>query len=218
LDAEAGTDGEPGSPGAAGVAGSNGATGGQGPLGPAVFLEAEQPEEPAMGIPGPQGVSGVGVTVRRTAKQSNITSTLAKVTSLDAVLGAGTYTFKYSIIHQSAAATTGQKYAVNFTGTSTKFVLMRRHPAVSSTATDTTESNSVIGANWVLPNTQVSIAVNDTLGPTTAIANANTDAFTIIEGVVVVTVSGTLEFYFAGEVSATNSIEDGSSLVVIQTA
>ena len=58
LDGEDGQDGQsiPGSTGAPGLTGSTGA---QGPVGPAIFLEAEQLDEPMI-IPGPPGPSGSG--------------------------------------------------------------------------------------------------------------------------------------------------------------
>lgn len=58
LVGEAGIDGLDGVPGKPGIAGIDGATGALGPTGPAVFLVADDPEEPSQGVPGPRGPTG----------------------------------------------------------------------------------------------------------------------------------------------------------------
>lgn len=164
--------------------------------------------------------SGGAPTVRALgADVSNSTTTGAKITGLDvASLAVGTYVFQYFIRAQSAATTTGHKFGVNFTGTTTAFVATMRAVGTGTTAVSGTIDGVASSGQIVegyATRTEQTTAPN--LGPSTAVDTANADVLYIIEGILIVGATGTLELWHASEVAAASTVKDGSSLILTKT-
>lgn len=145
----------------------------------------------------------------------NSTTTTAKITGLDLTVGAGTYQFKYMIRHQSAATTTGVKFDVNHTGTVTSFIYNTYFVDATATASTAAHDQDEVLATAAVVNAFAARS-KGTAGRGTSISvdTANADMLTIIEGMMIVTVSGNLELYHASEVAAATTVMAGSSLVL----
>lgn len=153
-----------------------------------------------------------------TADVMNSTVTAAKLTTLDTVVAPGTWKFEYLVRYQAAATTTGVKFSVNHTGTLTSFVANMRYVDVSATASTGAPSQAanastaqVMGAY----SARVKSALAD-MGPTLSVDSANSDMLLIIEGLMVVTVSGNIELYHASEVAAASTVKQNTALILTQ--
>lgn len=146
---------------------------------------------------------------------SNLTATPAKINELDQTLGVGTYTFKYSIRYQAAAATTGVRFSVNHSGTVTTFLANVRWVDVSAAASTAAPDQDEVLATGAVVGAFAARAKSITgWGTTLSVDAANADMLMIIEGLVVVTASGDLQLYHGSEVAASSTVKIGSSLVI----
>ncbi|MDB5222479.1 MAG: hypothetical protein JWN83_1146 [Chitinophagaceae bacterium] len=145
----------------------------------------------------------------------NSTTTAAKITELDETLAAGTYTFKYLIRYQSAAATTGVKFSVNHSGTVTAFVANVRWVDVSAVAsTAAADQDEILSTGAVVGAFAARAKSTTGWGTTLSVDAANSDMLMIIEGLVVVTVSGDLQLYHGSEVAAATTVKTGSTVII----
>jgi len=149
---------------------------------------------------------------------ANSTTTMAKITGLDMTLGAGTYTFKYMIRYQSALSTTGVKFAVTHSGTVTTFQANHYFAQELSTAASLAADQATTAAAVGLMSAIASRAVNQVAGPTASSDTGASDMLWIVEGTMIVTVSGDLQLNHASEVAAASTVKAGSSLMVVQVA
>ena len=146
---------------------------------------------------------------------SNTTTTAAKITDLDLTLGPGTYTFKYFIRYQAAATTTGVKFSVNHSGTVTAFVANVRWVDVSATASTAAPSQAeVLSTGAVMGAFSARAKSTAGWGTTLSVDVANSDMLMIIEGLVVVSVSGDLQLYHGSEIAAATTVKTGSSVII----
>jgi len=158
-------------------------------------------------------------TLALSAEITNNTTSAAKVTNLDFVVGVGTYAFKYYLLWQSAATSTGIKLSVNHTGTVTSFVANMSwvdDSAIAATGVvnqaQAAVTGGVLGANSVRAK---SALADWSTGGLVGVKVQNVDNLIIIEGHVVVTVSGNLELYFASEVgTSTITIKKETALIL----
>ena len=153
------------------------------------------------------------------ADLSNSTATFAKVTNLDQVVGVGTWHFKYVLVHQSAVLTTGIKFCVNHTGTVTTFVASSWWAEVT-TAESTGQQNQAgaLVAGLRAGGSARAKSASVAIGQTTFVDVINANMMMIIEGLMVVTVSGNIELYHASEVAAATTIKKDSSLILTKIA
>lgn len=176
--------------------------------------------KPISGNSGAANLNGPGTMTVQTLSANataNSTTTNAVVMTTTA-LAAGTYVFRYVILAQSAATTTAHKFAVNFTGTQTKNVYSLFFPSQGVTAATGVidqEQNVTTGNVWAHESTR---ANNTTLGPGTDVDTINADVRYVIEGVLVVTVSGDLQLLHGSEVAASSQVMAGTSLILEQVA
>ncbi len=144
---------------------------------------------------------------------SSTSTTAAKVTNLDRVVGVGAWKFEYLIRYQSAATTTGVKFSVNHTGTLTAFVANMRYGGTSSTATaNPTQAGNTTNVHESFTSRLKSSTAS--MGPTLGVDTINANMLVIIEGMMTVTVSGNIELYHASEVAATTTVKADSALIL----
>lgn len=165
---------------------------------------------------------GLPIVKRLSADHANSTTTGTEVTGLSTTLGAGTYTFKYSLINQSSATGTGLGLGINFTGTAAVKAFMRYNTATITTASNgiTEEESGAALVTGGVANAWASKTYSTT-APTMVSAGvgaADVDLLDIIEGIIVVTASGDLELWHSSETAVATRIETDSSLVIIRTA
>jgi hypothetical protein len=157
----------------------------------------------------------------RVTTVTGITGT--EVTTLSQTLEAGTYTFKYTLLTQSGTSTTGVGLGINFTGTAATKVFARRNVATITTASNgltEEESGAALVTGGVLngwaSKTYTTTAPNMMAEGVGAI---NADLLDIIEGLIIVTVSGDLELWHSSQIAATTTlVKIGSALVVTRVA
>lgn len=157
---------------------------------------------------------------RLAADVSNSTTTAAKITGLDMPLEAGTYQFRYTIIYQAGATTTGVKFSVNHTGTVTSFVYWWYGVDNTATAATAAADQDALAATGQVFFAFAARAKGTTaaVGPSISVDTINADMLAIIEGTCVVTAAGNLELYHASEVAAASTVKAGTSLSVIKVA
>lgn len=210
----AGSQGAQGATGPAGATGSIGATGIQGATG------AQGPAGEGGGVArvsGNSGAAGSDITLQvLTANATtNSTTTPASVMTTTTV-GVGTWHFKYLVRYQSGATTTGVKFAVNHTGTVTSFLAQSRWNTTGSAAT-----TGAATQNQAAPRIYEasSVRAKDTaMGPTVSVDALNSDMLCVVEGILTVSVSGSLELKHASEVAAASTVMAGTSLILTKIA
>ncbi len=141
---------------------------------------------------------------------ANSTTTLATVMTTTGV-GAGTWHFKYNVVYQAGATTTGVDFAVGHSGTTGRFVVTTFFAtsggAAANALADQTGSNTATLIEGKAQRTKAT-KVGSTLGVDTA----NSDCHMILEGIIVVTVSGDLTLQHASELAASTQVMADSCL------
>lgn len=154
-----------------------------------------------------------------TANQSNSTTTLTEVTGLTMPnVGPGTYNFRYDVLYQAAAATTGVRFSVNHDGTVTAFVANIRFGAGTTASSDAPDQDLVANGAQVMSCFTARAKSTTGWGTTVSVDTANADMYTIIEGLMVVTVEGNLELWHGSEVAASSTVKAGSTLTLRKAA
>lgn len=158
-------------------------------------------------ISGSSGAAGADFTFQRLSANATANSTTTPTTVMTTTgLGAGTWAFKYLVRYQSSAATTGVGFCVNHTGTTGAFLSTwsmtttggAAATGVADQVTSTNAGQLVEGKSERVKNTVSSASAGvDTI---------NADCLAILEGLVVVTVSGSLELKHSSETAASTQV------------
>lgn len=154
------------------------------------------------------------VTKALSAGLTNSGTTFAKVTNLDQVVGVGTWAFKYLVMYRSDTTTTGIKFAVNHTGTVTSFVANGRYQENTTAAATGAADQVHITFGLVAGGATRSKSATTALVQTASVDTINVDMLMVIEGLMVVTVSGNIELYSAGEAATVTTVMKDSSLIL----
>jgi len=151
---------------------------------------------------------------------TNSTTTLSAVSGLTVTADVGNFFFRYGIIYQSAATTTGIKLSANHTGTVTEFVYNWYFTDNLATAASAAADQDAVAATAQVFSVFAARAKSTTgAGTSISVDTANSDMFLVVEGMCIVTVSGNLELWAASEVGASQiTIKDGSSLILTKCA
>lgn len=156
------------------------------------------------------------ITKALSANQTISSATMAKVTNLDQTAGVGTWVFQYYVLYRSDTATVGVKLGVNHSGTVTTFVT--EATGVEATTAASTGAADQVHAAFGLRSGGSSRAKSTSAAiyGSTSVDTVNADMLAIINGIMVVTVSGNLELYFGSETTGTGvqTIMKDSSLVL----
>ena len=158
--------------------------------------------------------SVIDVVKTLASTQANSTVTAAAATDLAVTVGVGTYLVKYWVVYQAAATTTGIQMYLDHTGSTSRLA------ATWYTLTTGTTASSGVADQATTLTAQVmegkgQRAAGVASGPTQGVDTANADQFAVMEGIITVTVSGTLNFMFNSEVAASAvTLQIGSSLVL----
>ena len=149
------------------------------------------------------------------ADQTNSTVALTKVTGLDKAVTAGVHRFAYLVRYQAAAATTGIRLSVNFSGTNTFFTANLRWIDASATASTATAAQANTQAAGAVVGAFSARAKSTTgWGTTLGVDTASADMLVVIEGHFNATGAGTLELWHGSEVAAASTIKAGTSLLI----
>lgn len=154
----------------------------------------------------------IRIRALETDAASNSTTTGVEITGLEFKdVTPGLYIVEYFLVYQSAAATTGVKFGVNHTGTST-IVATCQIATTGTTAVTavhdqaTTTTPTIMGSNATRSKTTTA----PDLGPWTDVDTLNADMQAYIYVNLTVTAIGDLELWHASEVAAASTVKKGS--------
>ncbi len=155
-------------------------------------------------IAGSSGAAGADMTWQNlTANSADCTTTALCTIMTTTGVGAGTWKFKYTLIYQTAAATTGISFGMNHTGTAGQYQAQWTHPTTGGAAATGIGDNDTATAAGQLMEGKNEGVLNAVIGSATVgVAVANTDILAVLEGIIVVTASGDLQMKMGSEVAA----------------
>jgi hypothetical protein len=155
------------------------------------------------------------ITKLLTADVNNSTTTAAIVSGLSATLGIGTWAIKYLVRYQSGTSTTGVKFSVNHTGTVVHFQFnwhgVDNLAANASAAAD--QDALAAGGQVYFAFAARAKSTAAGWGPTVSVDTINADMLAVFDGLLEVSVAGTLEFYHASETANQTTVKAGSILI-----
>lgn len=167
-------------------------------------------------VAGASGAAGADVTLQRlTANCAASVSTTAAVCMTTTGVGAGVWNFKYVVRYQSSVTTTGVSFSVNHTGTTGAFLSDWKFVSTgTSAATGIADQVQAVNAGTTVEGK--SERVKNTISSFSAgVDTINVDMLAILEGMIVVTVSGSLELKHATEIGATSTqVMDDTHLIL----
>ena len=141
---------------------------------------------------------------------------------MDEPLPIGTYQFTYYIRYSCAAVTTGVRFSVNTTATTTFFIANMRWVDAGSVASTTNVAPTQAGvaaAGNVMAGFSARTKSTTGWGVTASVDVANGDMLMIIEGTLQTTTAGNLELWHGSEVAAAAStVKAGSSVMTMKVA
>lgn len=142
-------------------------------------------------------------------------ATAAEVTGLTLALPTGTFTFNYWLLIQTSATATAWKCSVNHDGTVTSFVYDVFATGANPLAADGILDQDISLTTGGLFNVNAARA-KSTAGLTAFVScdTANSDMLGLVTGLMVVTVAGNLELWYASEGAVATTLKAGTSLVV----
>lgn len=150
------------------------------------------------------------------ADHANSTTTATEVTALTTTTGTGTFKFQYMLRWQTAATTTSHKVSVNHTGTVSFFLYNALYTDTSATASTGAADQDAIATTAQVYGSFASRAKStDGKMIGTAVDTANADMFMVIDGLMQVTVDGSLALWWGSEVAASAAtVKAGSGLMI----
>lgn len=157
-------------------------------------------------VNGPSGAAGEYKTLQKLSANAtaNATTTLATVMTTTGV-GVGTWKFRYSIIYQAGATTTGVNFAIGHSGTVSKIVANSSFPTSGGTAANGLALGAGTDTASLLEGKGVR-ALSTKMGSTLGVDVANANNLIEISGIIVVTASGDLTLQHASEVAASSQV------------
>lgn len=155
-----------------------------------------------------------------TAVQSNTTTTPASITELEASLTPGTYLIKIWLLMQSTATTTGIGIHLNASGGTVSNIAATWYSLTTgTTATSGVMDQASAAATFQTMEGRAQRANNTSGGAFGGVDTANADQFAVLEGIVIVTATTTLQTMLTSEVAASGvSVRPGSTLTVSKVA
>lgn len=168
-------------------------------------------------IGGSSGTAGLVETqqILTANAASNSTTTFAAVMTTNTV-GTGWWHFKYYIVTQSGATTTGQKFRVSHSGTVGNAGYLFIYPTTGGAATNDIWACGADATANVMVQHQRAVAIAQDVGPMTDVLTANADCQGTIEGYFEVTASGNLTLDHASEVAAASTVQAGTHMELVK--
>lgn len=151
--------------------------------------------------------------------EANSTTTAAAISALTTSLVPGTYLAKVWLCYQAAATTTGLQLYLNCSGgTVTRCVATWYSLSTGgAAATGILDQATTLTAQMMEGKGQR--ASNVASGPTQGVDTANADQFLVLEGIIVVTSTTSLQVLFNSEVAASAvTIQEGTTLTLSKVA
>jgi hypothetical protein len=154
-------------------------------------------------INGSSGAAGPYKTLQKlssnSADQTSVTPAAVMTTT---GVGVGWWHFRYTVIYQAAATTTGIRLNVNHSGTTGQFTSVLRTPNSTGTASNGIGLGVATQAIGTVESVYPERVKNTTSFASVGVVDVNADIQAGVEGLVEVTVSGSLELKLGTEVAA----------------
>lgn len=153
-------------------------------------------------IGGASGAAGPDLTWQAlTSNSADITSVTPTVVMTTTGLGSGTWAFRYLLLYQTAATTTGIGFCVNHTGTTGNFGSMWTHITTGgAAATGVGDGVAATNAGQMAEGKSERV-INTCSSASAGVDTQNATILAVMEGVVVVTASGQLELKMRTEIA-----------------
>jgi hypothetical protein len=148
---------------------------------------------------------------------ANSTTTLTTVMTTTA-LPIGTYFFEYFIVWQSATATTGVNFAVDYTGTVTRVRTTRHYQSTGTAAASGVSDGLAAVLTGSLVEHMSTRSDAGALGPNTGVDTINADQFDHIRGIIVVSTSADLLLQHASEAATSTQVMADTMLILRRLA
>lgn len=153
-------------------------------------------------IAGNTGAAGQRQTTEvLSSNSSDVTSTTPTTVMTITGVGAGTWRVKATLIYQTAATTTGIGIVLNHTGTVTRFVSNWIQLTTGGAAATGIGDQATATAGGQLVEGKAERVKNTLSSMTVGVDTANADQLVVMDAIIVVTVSGSLELKIATEVA-----------------
>ncbi len=153
-------------------------------------------------ISGSSGAAGEYKTLQKlSADSASQTSTTPATVITTTGVGIGTWKFEYSLIFQTVATTTGIKIANNHTGTVTTYIMHSDFLSTGGAAATGVNDAIAAVATAGLHEGMGERVINTSSKATVGVATANANQFIVVRGIIVVSVTGSLEFKLGTEVA-----------------
>lgn len=152
-------------------------------------------------------------------QQNNATTTPAAITDFTTSLAPGTYRIRADLVWRSAATTAGAGFFINCSGGT----VTRNTGHVYTTTTGTTATTGVadqatVAATFQMIEARAWRANNTDPGPFGGVDTANADQYAVMEAIVIVTATTSLQIMFDSETTDQVSIMPGSTLTIARSA
>ncbi len=154
-------------------------------------------------VNGSSGAAGPYKTLQKlSANSADQTSVTPGVVITTTGVGAGTWHFEYTLIFQTAATTTGIKIAVNHTGTVTTYQMFSQFLSTGGAAATGIHDGIAAAATAGLHEGHAERVVNTSSKATVGVATANANQLIVVQGIIVISATGSLEFKLGTEIAA----------------
>lgn len=166
-------------------------------------------------VSGASGAAGGDVTLQTlTANCTANATTTPAVCMTTTGVGAGVWKYEYSVRYQSSATTTGIGLSINHTGTTGAFVSKWQFISTgAAAATGVADQVSAVNTGQMMEGK--SERVKNTVSSSSAgVDTINVDMLAIVQGIIVVTVSGSLELKHNSETANSTQVMDDTNLVL----
>jgi hypothetical protein len=161
----------------------------------------------------------IDIVKTMTATQANSTVTAAAITDLNSSLAPGTYLVKVWCCYRSAATTTGLAMYLNCSGGTVTRCVDTWYSLTTGGAAATGILDQATTTTAQMMEGKGQRANNTTSGTTQGVDTANADQFLVMEGIVIVTATTTLQVMFNSSVAASAvTIQMGTSITISKVA
>jgi hypothetical protein len=154
------------------------------------------------------------------SNQADITGTgLVEIAGLTKAVGIGTWQFRYMVLYQTTATTTGVEFVVDHTGTDTAFASNMSFGSTGGAAATGIADQVGVGTAAGIMETKTQRTAGARPGVTIGVDTINANCLMVIEGVIRVSVAGNLQLFMAAELAGlVCRAMAGSSVMLVKVA
>ena len=165
-------------------------------------------------INGSSGAAGPYKTLQKLSADSASQTSVTPGTVITTTgVGVGTWHFEYTLIFQSAATTTGIRISNNHTGTVTTYIMHSDFVTTGGTAATGQHDAIITSTTTGLHEGHGERVLNANSKASAGVATLNANQMIVVRGIMVVSVSGDLQFRLGTEVAASGVLLKADSML-----